>query len=276
MAFRSELDPKTLLAELLRAARHQSEYRSQDALASAIGKERTAVGKPEQGERVPAPDVLDDILTMCEVTGLARQAIEGVWRLARAWEDPAAARVAPWYTSEAVAHTLRYWALTLVPGPFQTPAYAEEIFRGGGFDEAKVAASLEARLRRQDILTRDRPPDITIVLWEPVLHHQIGSPEVMRAQLARLLEISDLPNVSLHVLPPGNGANPGLGGAIQLAATDDAPEVLLSDALLEDSVSQDPETVHKARSTFSRVRADLLNRADTRRLISEALETWSR
>lgn len=276
MVARSVLDPKILLAELLRSARQQSRYRTQEALAEAIGKERTAIGKPEQGERVPAVDVLDDVLTSCEVTGLARQAIEGVWQLARRWEDPAAARVAPWYEIEARAHTLRYWAPLLVPGPFQTPAYAEEIFRGGGFDEAKVKTSLETRLRRQDILIQDRPPDITIVLWEPVLHHEIGSPEVMRGQLSRLLELSEAPNVSLHVLPPGNGANPGLGGAIQLAAADDEPEALLSDALLEDSLSQEPETVHRARSTFSRVRADSLNQTDTRQVISEALETWSR
>lgn len=273
MTAHSALDPKTLLAELLRAARQQSEYRSQDSLARAIGKERTAIGKPEQAERVPAPDVLDDILTACQVTGLARQAIEGVWRLARAWEDPAAAHVAPWYSTEARAHTLRYWAPILVPGPFQTPAYAEVLFRAVGQDEAKVAASLETRLRRQDIFTRDRPPDVTAVLWEPVLHHQIGSPEIMRAQLARLLELSELPHVSLHILPPGNGANPGLGGAIQLAATDDAPELLISDALLEDSLTQDPEIVHKARATFSSVRADSLNRADSRRVITEVLET---
>jgi hypothetical protein len=145
-----------------------------------------------------------------------------------------------------------------------------------GFDEAKVAESLERRLRRQDMLTRDNPPDITIVLWEPVLYHQIGTPEVMRKQCARLLEVSQLTMVSLHVLPSDLGANRGLGGAIQLAATDDAPELLLSDGLVEDSLTQEPAIVHKARTTFSSVRADSLNRADTRRRISEAQESWSR
>ena len=276
MVTRSQTDPKALLAELLQAARQQSQYRSQEALARAIGKERTAVSKPEQGERVPALDVLADILTACEVNGLARLAIEGIARLGRAWDDPATAQVAPWYQTEARAHTLRYWAPLLVPGPFQTPKYAEELFRAMGFNEAKVAESLETRLRRQDILTRDSPPDITIVLWEPVLHHQIGTPEDMREQCVRLLEVSRLPTLSLHVLPSSIGANPGLGGAIQLAATDDAPELLVSDGLVEDSLTQESVLVHKARTTFSGVRADSLNRTDTRRRISEALESWSK
>src|SRR5215469_16655642 len=92
MATHSQSYLKTLLAELLRAARQQSQYRTQEALAGAIGKERSAVSKPEQGERVPAVDVLTDILAACEVTGLARLAIEGVARLARAWDDPATAQ----------------------------------------------------------------------------------------------------------------------------------------------------------------------------------------
>lgn len=270
-------DPKALLADLLRAARQQSKYGSQDALARAIGKERSAVSKPEQGERVPAADVLGDILAACEVTGLARQAIEGVARLGRAWDDPATAQIAPFYQTEARAHTLRYWAPVLVPGPFQTAAYAEELFRAMGFDKAKVAESLDRRLRRQEILSRDSTPDITIVLWEPVvLHHQIGSRQVMRDQCARLLEVSELPTVSLHVLPSSIGANPGLGGAINLAATDDAPELLLSDGLVEDSLSQEPSVVHQARTTLSRVRSDALNRIDSRANIREAQETWSR
>jgi hypothetical protein len=273
----SEADPKALLGDLLRAARQQSRYATQDALAHAIGKERSVVSKPEQGERVPAVDVLADILTACEVNGLARLAIEGVARLARAWDDPKQAQVAPWYETEARAHTLRYWNPTLVPGPFQTPAYATELFRAMGFDDAKVAESLGIRLRRQDILTRDDAPDVTAVIWEPVLlHHQIGTPEVMREQCKRLLEISQLPTVSLHVLPSGLGANRGLGGAINLAATDDAPELLLSDGLVADSLTQEPSVVHKARTTLSGVRGDALNRAGTRGCISEAISRWSK
>ena len=70
-------------------------------------------------------------------------------------------------------------------------------------------------------------------------------------------------------------ANPGLGGAINLAATDDAPELLLSDGLVEDQLSQDPVVVRKARATFNNVRADALNRADSRRVLVEAMERWS-
>src|ERR1700722_1608405 len=71
------------------------------------------------------------------------------------------------------------------------------------------------------------------------------------------------------------GANSGLGGAINLAATDDAPELLLSDGLVEDQLSQDPTVVRKARATFTSVRADALNRPDSRNTLTEAMERWT-
>ena len=143
------------------------------------------------------------------------------------------------------------------------------------FDAAKVAERLEVRMARQAILERPDPPDITIVVWEPVLHHQIGAGETMREQIARLAELSDMPTVTIHVLPSAHGANPGLGGAIQLAATADTPELLLSDTLVEDHLTNDPAQVRQASSTFNSVRADGLNRAGTRAILVEAMERWS-
>jgi hypothetical protein len=163
----------------------------------------------------------------------------------------------------------------IVPGLVQTEAYARELFAAMGFDDAKVTEFLEVRMGRQAVIDRPDPPDITIVLWEPVLHHQIGSRAVMREQLARLIEMSCRPVITIHVLPSSLGANPGLGGAINLAATDDAPELLLSDGLVEDQLSQNPTVVRKARATFTSVRADALNRPDSRNMLMEAMERWS-
>jgi transcriptional regulator with XRE-family HTH domain len=272
MVTRSQIDPKALLAELLQAARQQSQYRSQEALARAIGKERTAVSKPEQGERVPAIDVLADILTACEVTGLARLAIEGVARVARAWDDPGTAQVAPWYETEARAHTLRYWAPTIVPGIAQTRSYATELFRVLGHDKAKIVELAEFRVSRQSIFTRDDPPDTTILLWEPVLHHQIGTAETMCEQLAHLLEPSS--KAVIQVVPGSLGANAGLGGAINLAACDNAPELLVSEALVEDQITNSPVLVRRASAAFNRVRGDALNVHESRTRITEAMERW--
>jgi transcriptional regulator with XRE-family HTH domain len=271
-----ESDPKVLLGELLKLAREIDGRKTQQDVAVILGLERSTVAKGETGKQVPSPHVLKTWLDGLGIIGLDRTAIEGVWRLARYRErDAAEVEVAPWFATEARAHTLRYWAPVIMPGIIQTPAYAEELFRAMRLSEEKIKEYLEIRLGRQAILTGDNPPDTTFVIWEHVLNHQIGTRATMRAQCASLLDIADLPTVALHILPSDIGANPGLGGPINLAATDDAPELLGSDGLVTDLLTQEPSVVRKARATFSTVRADSLNRPDSRDKLTEAVERWN-
>lgn len=262
------------LGRQLREIRVEAGYKSQDEFAPALGRDRSVVGKAESGEYPPTDAVLEDWLNLCGIGGRLRDVLTGVTRIARL-RNSTPIKVAPWFETEARAHTLRYWAPVIVPGIAQTAEYARELFAAMGLDEVMVTEFLEVRMGRQAILSRRDAPDMTIVLWEPVLHHQIGSPEVMRAQMARLIELSHLPTTTVHVLPSRIGANCGLGGALNLAATDDAPELLLSDGLVEDQLSQDPAVVRKARATFTNVRADALTRADSRTMLTEAMERWS-
>lgn len=270
-----ETNISAFLGEQLKLVRIAAGYRSQDALAAALGTDRSVVTKAETGERPPNVNVLTAWLDTCALTDQLREVLEGLSKLARSREGPVKQWVAPWFETEAKAHTLRYWAPVIVPGLVQTPAYARELFAAMGQDEGKVNELVEIRMGRQAILDRPDPPDVTIALWEPVLHHLIGSPEVMRDQLARLVELSRRPQILIHVLPGRLGANAGLGGAINLAASDDAPELLLSDGLVEDRLTNDQALVRKASTTFNGVRADSLPRSDSRNMLMEAMETWS-
>jgi transcriptional regulator with XRE-family HTH domain len=271
-----ETSAKALLAQLLRAARQQSTYRTQESLAGAIGKERTTVGKNEQGDRVPALDVLGDTLTACGVTGLAETAIRGVWWLAKLTEEDAPVKIwfVGWVEAESKAHTVRYWSPLLMPGIVQTPEYAYELFRATGRTHERAGQEVDARTRRQAILDQQDPPTVIIVLWEPVLFHQVGTAEVMRGQLAKLLEISQRPGVLVHVLPSAVGANAGLGGPVSIASVTGKPDVLLTSSMLEDVVTADVPQVRAASTTFEVVRGVSANIMDTRRIISEAITAW--
>jgi transcriptional regulator with XRE-family HTH domain len=270
-----ETDVGALLGEHLKLARIAAGHRSQDALASVLGTDRSVVTKSETGDRPPNVNVLTAWLDACGVAGQLRELLEGLAKLARTREGPVKQWVAPWFETEAKAHTLRYWAPVIVPGLVQTPAYARELFAAMGHDEGKISELVEVRMGRQAILDQPDPPDITIALWEPVLHHLIGSPQIMRDQLARLIELSRRPQILIHVLPGKLGANAGLGGAINLAATNDAAELLLSDGLVEDRLTNESTLVRKASTTFNGVRADSLPRSDSRDVLMEAMDRWS-
>jgi hypothetical protein len=273
-------DPRShlgaFLGEQLREIRVAAGYASQDDFAPVLRKDRSVLGKAETGESPPTVNVLADWLDACGVSQRERVLIEGIARIARIRENPGHSQAEPFYEAEGRAHTLRYWAPIIVPGFAQTAAYATELFKAVRFDAVKVEEQLNFRMSRQAILKRPSPPDVTIVLWEPVLYHQIGTNETMCGQMERLLELSELPTVAIHILRSDYGANLGLGCAIQLAATDDAPEILVSDSLVEDHLTNEPVLVRQASSIINNVRADALNRAGSRDILVEAKERWSR
>lgn len=274
MATRDGTTAKVLLGELLKLARQQSSYKTQEALARAVGVERTGITRAEGGEHPPTHQVLGDILTHTGVTGLAEVAVRGVWRLARRQADPAGAQAASWYEVESRAHTLRFWSPLLVPGIVQAPEYAYEIYRAGGRSHERAMQDADARMHRQALLDQEEAPTLVIALWESTLYHQVGSAQVMRGQLAKLLEVSERPGVLVHVVPSEFGANAGLGGTLALASISGEPDVLLTGSLLEDMVTTDVAQVRAASNTFEQVRGVSANVIESRRIMSEAVEAW--
>ncbi|WP_128430476.1 helix-turn-helix domain-containing protein [Streptomyces cyaneus] len=121
---------------------------------------------------------------------------------------------------ESQASAMRTLETSVVPGLLQTPEYARAVTRaavGSLADEPDAAderldALVAVRLARQDVLHADPPLRLSAVLDEAVLRREIGGPEVMAAQLRRLMESARLPQVRLQVLPFGAGEHIGITG----------------------------------------------------------------
>jgi len=269
-----DTDPRGLLGRLLREARSES-GKSGEALARAIGQEKTGVVRAESGERVPTLATLGAWLSECGVAGLAESALRGIWKLARNVEDPAQAQLAPWYATEARAHTLRFWQPIVIPGLLQIEQYTYEIHRAAGRGHDRAVEDTGARMARQAILHRGDSPTVVIVLDELVLHRLIGTAQVMAEQCAKLLELSEHPSVLIHILPSSLGASPGLGGSVSLASVTGEPDVLLTGSMLEDVVTTDAHQCRAASGTFERVRGRAANTDGSRTIIGEAMERWT-
>ena len=69
---------------------------------------------------------------------------------------------------------------------------------------------------RQTRSTGVAPPLLWVILAETVLEWPVGDPEVMRAQLMRLLTVTDAPNVGIRVVPKSAGAYMGLDGSFKV------------------------------------------------------------
>ncbi|MEU1468261.1 helix-turn-helix transcriptional regulator [Streptomyces sp. NPDC005761] len=144
-----------------------------------------------------------------EFVDLAEQANEPGW-----WHSYRDA-VPGWFTAyvslESGAKTIRTYEPQYVTGLLQTPGYARAVLRGGlpNGSEEELARRVELRLRRQSLLEQEDAPTLWVVMEEAVLHRTVGSPQVMREQLERLLDISELAHVSLDIVPFTAGAHMG-------------------------------------------------------------------
>ncbi len=119
---------------------------------------------------------------------------------------------------EQAASLLRSYDLQFVPGLFQTEDYARAVtvlgHRSARPEDIEHRVAL--RLARQDLLTCPEPPTVWTVVDEAALRRPIGGPEVMRGQLEHLIEISDLQNVVLQVVPFRHGGHAAAGGAFTI------------------------------------------------------------
>jgi transcriptional regulator with XRE-family HTH domain len=119
---------------------------------------------------------------------------------------------------ESAAAMIRAYEGQFVPGLLQTEDYMRAVVGGGHLDDLPQEAEhrVQLRLGRQALLDRQDAPRLWAVIDEAALRRPVGGPKVMRAQLERLVEAAELPNVTLQVLPFGTGAHPAMVGAFSV------------------------------------------------------------
>ena len=177
---------------------------------------------------------------------------------------------------EAEAAGLRSYEAEAVHGLFQTPDYARAILREvhNRDSEEQVERLVDLRMKRQDVLDRDPPLDVWLILDEAVIRRTIGGPEVMGGQLARLADASKMPNVTLQVLPFASGSHAGLRGPFSIL---EFPERADADVAYVESVAgilylEKDREVRSCAEAFDRLRATALSPGASAELISEAAE----
>ncbi|MEU0740804.1 helix-turn-helix transcriptional regulator [Streptomyces sp. NPDC006134] len=168
-----------------------------------------------------------------EFLALAEQANRPGWW--HAYRDVVPAWFTAYVSLETDATVLRTYEPQYVTGLLQTPDYARAVLRAGfpGDGDADLERRVELRLRRQRLLGRPDPPTLWVVMEEAVLHRPVGGPEVMREQIDRLLEVSELDHVSVDVVPFSAGPHAGAGAPFTYFrfAEPELPDIVYSEIL---------------------------------------------
>lgn len=104
---------------------------------------------------------------------------------------------------ETTAHTVRNFQPTVVPGLLQTPEYAHYVIPRADVDNViDRAAAAAARLQRQQSLFNGERR-FEFLIGEAALHWPASAPELLAAQLERVVALAPLKAVDIAVLPLG-------------------------------------------------------------------------
>lgn len=126
---------------------------------------------------------------------------------------------AAYLSLEQAALQIRAYENQFVHGLLQTEEYARALLSAGNPHAPAEATErrLALRMRRRELLARDGPPRLWVIMDETVLRRPVGGPGVMRAQIGHLIELNRLPQVTVQIMPFANGPHPALrAGAYHL------------------------------------------------------------
>lgn len=177
---------------------------------------------------------------------------------------------------ESEAYSVRNFEPTFVPGLLQTEAYARALIGGVSpfTGEGDVEHRIRVRMQRQTVLHKEVPLQLWTILDEAVLHRLIGGEEVMRAQLAALIEATRLPHVTVQVIPFSSGAHPGMPGSFALMSFPEATDsdLVYTDSMASDSILEREREVRRFSLLFQHLQACALNLADSAALIKNRID----
>jgi transcriptional regulator with XRE-family HTH domain len=219
-----------------------------------------------------------------EVLALARESDKAAASVDDAAIATFQAGYGPFVYAEAEAIRLWDWEPQLVPGLLQTESYAREVIRGWysmfNLPPGELDIQVEARMKRQQILTRDQPLDFSAVIDESVIRRRFGDNSVMRQQLQRLAESSNLPNVEIRVLPL-DGNHPVETAPFTYMQFPQEhqvpqPDIVYVEQLDNNYFVGDMADTNKYRVTFEHLRQAALSPAESQDLIvSTARQIWA-
>ncbi|GAA4633554.1 helix-turn-helix transcriptional regulator [Actinoallomurus vinaceus] len=276
------------LATELRRLRERAELTGDD-VAERLGWSASKVSRIENARQAPR---LGDVRSLLELYGvdgtyreqllqLARDAVRKGWW--EAYSDALPEPYASYIGLEMEAEEIRQWETQVVPGLLQTEAYASAVEQWLHSIEmvppSRVEARVETRLARQSVLTREAPLRLSIVLDEATLLRRYASTDVMREQLEHLLELAELPNVTLQVLRL-DGPHPIATGSFTLLQFPQVGGIKFHDVTYIEHlngcsyVEEETET-YRHRLSFERLSAEALDPAESMELISRtARDAW--
>jgi transcriptional regulator with XRE-family HTH domain len=259
-----------------------------DAVADRLLCSTSKISRLETGKGIPKAADVRALIQLYEVTGDAER--EMLLRLVRE------SRTEGWWASytegvqperffldapgryaalETDAVGLRSFDLSILNGVLQTEAYARAVLTAQlpRRSRNEIEQLVELRMRRQEALYRPSPLRLDMVIDESALARTVGDRGVMAAQMRRLLELMEMPTVSIRLVAFGAGVHRAhMGHFVILEIPDDlGSDVVYLEGHAGESFLDGPYDLDVYDDVFSEIRGHALAPSATRRVVRRYL-----
>jgi transcriptional regulator with XRE-family HTH domain len=233
-------------------------------LARRMGMDDAHVGRIERGLRPPTEAIA---AKADEVFPHREGWFADYYQESRSWL-PAAFKA--WSEREDKAARLSVWSPGIVHGLAQTSAYARAILSVAGAGDEVVTARLAARLDRQKrVLHRDDPPMVWFIVDQLSLYREVGNADVMAEQCSALVELAQLPHVTVTVMPAV--AHPANESGFIVA-----DGAVYAESVCAGGVYDQDQTVSAQVARFASLQAESYRASESGRIIAEVGRAWTR
>src|SRR5262245_25710841 len=190
-----------------------------------------------------------------ELVALLRDARERGWLHAYQSELPEQYMTFIGFEGEA-RNSWNYESL-FVPGLLQTEGYARAVITGTlpFASREEVERRVEVRMERREVLRNENPLELWGIVDEAALRRQVGGPAVMHAQLRQLLEATELPNITLQVIPFDAGAHAGMADSFVFLqfAEEAIPDVVSVETMAGELFLEEESDIRQYKLVFEQI-----------------------
>ncbi|MBK3578604.1 helix-turn-helix transcriptional regulator [Streptomyces sp. MBT65] len=240
---------------------------TQEELGELVVCSPTLISHWESGRRLPRPDDARRIDQALKTDGFFLRWLEDL-------ESKYADHFAAVAELEQQATLIQQFALSLVPGVFQTDDYARALFRAyrPNHTAAELDEAVVIRTKRAQILDGPLKPVVWTLLDESVLRRRVGGCQVMAEQLHKIGDLAEAGRMRLHILPFGVGAHALQQSLLTLMSFDDSAPVAYAEGFLTGNLMDDPALVTAGQTAYALVLGDALSQQESLALVRAAAE----
>ncbi|MFJ3998027.1 helix-turn-helix domain-containing protein [Streptomyces parvus] len=237
---------------------------TQEQFAPLVGYSPETVASIEQGRRLPPPDFAERADSILDAFGVILAAAKHLTR-----KKGLASWFRQWAELELAALSLYTYECRLIPGLLQTPAYVRRLLadRLPPLADEQIEARLAARLERQRLLHERPNTAFSFILEEHLFLRDLGGEDVTRELLDHILDLSELRNVEIQIMPLVRHHHAAIDGPMQLLETPDHQWFGYLEGQLYGQFVSDPKVVSVIQMRCASMRSQALSLEDSQSLM---------